>query len=186
VNSKLPAVLIILASLAAPAFAADSSKPGDEVVVMKPYVVEEKSLAKAGFGLQAKFRHHLIWAGVKEIVVIKVEPRSAAKKAGLEVGEKIIQIRDVKVDGLGIKALQKEFEKKSVDGKIPLVIQAKDSAQTRMVELQFGKPAEPAKPAPDQAKSPPAPGAAPADQAPPQPPAKADAKTETPESGKKP
>ena len=47
----------------------------------------------------------------------------------------------MKVDGLGIKALQKEFEKKSENGKIPLIIQSKDSEKTRLVELQFGEPA---------------------------------------------
>ena len=141
-NPQLPAIFIILLGLVAPAFAATPLKAGDEVVLMKPYVVEERSLAKAGFGFQAKFRHHLIWAGVKELVIVNVGPHSAAKKAGLAVGEKIIQIREVKVDGLSIKALQKEWEKKSVDGKIPLVIQAKDSEQTRTVELQFGEPAD--------------------------------------------
>jgi hypothetical protein len=32
-------------------------------------------------------------------------------------------------------------EKKSENGKIPLIIQAKDSEKTRLVELQFGEPA---------------------------------------------
>ena len=32
------------------------------------------------------------------------------------------------------------FEKKSENGKIPLIIQAKDPGKTRLVELQFGEP----------------------------------------------
>ena len=140
-NPKFPLLLALQVSIGSLAFGAEPPKPSDEVVLMKPYVVEEKSLAKAGFGFKATFRHHMIWAGVKELIIVNVGPRSAAKKAGLEVGEKIIQIREVKVDGLGIKALQKEFEKKSENGKIPLIIQSKDSEKTRLVELQFGDPA---------------------------------------------
>ncbi len=107
---------------------------------MAPYVVKGKSLAQSGFGFKATFRHHLIWAGIKELMIVNVEPRSAAKKAGLEVGEKILQIRDVKVDGLGIGELKREFERPSANGMIRLTIQAKDSAATRIVELQFSEP----------------------------------------------
>jgi predicted metalloprotease with PDZ domain len=107
---------------------------------MEPYVVKAKSLAQAGFGFKATFRHHLIWAGIKELTIVIVEPRSAAKKAGLEVGEKIIQIRDVKVEGLGIGELKREFEKPSANGMIPLTIRVKDSDATRVVELQFSEP----------------------------------------------
>jgi hypothetical protein len=39
-----------------------------------------------------------------------------------------------------------EFEKKSENGKIPLIIQAKDSEKTRLVELQFSEPAAQPKP----------------------------------------
>ena len=140
-NPKLPLLLALQVSIVSFTLGAEPPKPGDEVVLMKPYVVEERSLAKAGFGFRATFRHHMIWAGVKELIIVNVGPRSEAKKAGLEVGEKIIQIREVKVDGLGIKALQKEFEKKSENGRIPLIIQAKDSEKTRLVELQFSEPA---------------------------------------------
>jgi hypothetical protein len=140
-NPQLPLLLALQISIASLAPGAEPLKPSDEVVLMKPYVVEEKSLANAGFAFKARFRHHMIWAGVKELIIVNVGPRSEAKKAGLEVGEKIIQIRDMKVDGLGIKALQNEFEKKSENGKIPLIIQAKDSEKTRLVELQFSEPA---------------------------------------------
>jgi predicted metalloprotease with PDZ domain len=120
------------------AFGADSGKPSEnEVVKLQPCVVKAKSLKDAGFGFKAKFRHHMIWAGIKELVIFEVGPRSDAKMAGLEVGEKIIQIRDVKVDGLGIKELLKQFEMPSETGKVLLLIQAKDSGKTRTVELQF-------------------------------------------------
>jgi C-terminal processing protease CtpA/Prc len=120
------------------AFGADSEKPSEsDVVKLQPCVVKAKSLKDAGFGFKAKFRHHMIWAGIKELVIFEVGPRSDAKIAGLEVGEKIIQVRDVKVDGLSIKELKKQFEMPSETGKVLLVIQAKDSAKTRTVELQF-------------------------------------------------
>jgi predicted metalloprotease with PDZ domain len=133
------------------ALRADPAKPSEEETIrLKPYVIEEKSLANTGFSFKAKFRHHMLWAGIKELIITQVESRSYAKKAGLEVGEKIIQIRDVKVEGLGLKELQREFETKSVNGKITLLIQAKDSNTTRTVELQFNEPPPQEKKAPNQ------------------------------------
>jgi len=120
---------------------ADSAKPNeDEIVKLTPYVVEARSLAGAGFKFKARFRHHMIGAGIKELIIVEVGPQSEAKKAGLAVGEKILQIRDVKVDGLGIKQLQNEFEIKAVEGKVTLLIQSKGSNETRTVVLQFTGP----------------------------------------------
>ena len=113
----------------------------DEIVKLDPYVVEMKSLADAGFTIKAKFLNHLIGAGIKELVIVKVGPQSDAKKAGLAVGEKILQIRDVKVEGLGIKELQDEFAAKAADGKVILLIQSKGSEETRTVELKLTKSA---------------------------------------------
>jgi S1-C subfamily serine protease len=130
----------------------------DDIVKLDPYVVEASSLADAGFTIKARFLNHLIGAGIKELVVAKVGPQSEAKKAGLSVGEKILQIRDVKVEGLGLKELQEQFATKAVNGKVTLLVQAKNSEETRTVELQFTKassvkgaaepPAEPSQPAP--------------------------------------
>lgn len=117
---------------------ADSAKPiEEEVVRLAPYVVEARSLADAGFTFKARFRYHMMWSGIKELIIVKVGPQSEAKKAGLSVGEKILQIRDVKVDGLGIDELRNEFETKAVDGKVTLLIQSKGSEETRTVVLQF-------------------------------------------------
>lgn len=120
---------------------AEPTKPNqDEIVKLEPYVVKAKSLANAGFSFIAKFRYHMIWAGIKELIIVEVGPRSEAKKAGLAVGEKILQIRDVKVEGLGIRELRNEFETKAVDGKVTLLIQSKGSKETRTVVLQFTEP----------------------------------------------
>jgi hypothetical protein len=140
-KSKFLASCILASAFAALPLLAEPVKPSqDEIVKLKPYVVEAKSLANAGFTFIAKFRHHMIWAGIKELIIAEVGPRSEAKKAGLAVGEKILQIRDVKVDGLGIKELRNEFETKAVDGKITLLIQSKDSKETRTIVLQFTDP----------------------------------------------
>ena len=137
-NHKISLLCITMIAFVSSAFGAGSEKPSEsEVVKLQPCVVKAKSLKDAGFGFKAKFRHHMIWAGIKELVIFEVGPRSDAKIAGLEVGEKIIQVRDVKVDGLSIKELQKQFEMPSETGKILLVIQAKDSKKARTVELQF-------------------------------------------------
>jgi C-terminal processing protease CtpA/Prc len=140
-NPRIPALCVFIVCLASLSLDADPAKPSErEVVKMEPFVVKGKSFAQSGFGFKATFRHHLIWAGIKELIIVTVEPRSAAKKAGLEVGEKILQIRDVKVDGLGIGELKREFEKPSANGMISLTIQAKDSGATKVVELQFSEP----------------------------------------------
>jgi predicted metalloprotease with PDZ domain len=130
-------IIAIVTVLILPFACHAKSESQDEPVKLAPFVIKAKSLKDAGFGFKAKFRHHMIWAGIKELVIFEVGPRSDAQKAGLEVGEKIIQIRDVKVDGLGIKELQKQFEMPSETGKVLLLIQAKDSGKTRTVELQF-------------------------------------------------
>jgi len=70
-NPKLPLLLAFQVSIVSLAFGAEPPQPSDEVVLMKPYVVVEKS----------------------------------------------------------------------ENGKIPLIIQAKDSEKTRLVELQFSEPA---------------------------------------------
>ncbi|MEO7597971.1 MAG: PDZ domain-containing protein [Opitutus sp.] len=120
---------------------AASPKPNEDgIVKLDPYVVETKSLANAGFRFKAKFHHHLKGAGIKELTIVEVGPQSQAKKAGLAVGEKILQIRDVKVEGLAIEELQNEFETTAVDGKVPLLIQARGSDETRTVVLQFSDP----------------------------------------------
>jgi S1-C subfamily serine protease len=108
-----------------------------EIVKLEPFVVESTSLANAGFRFKARFHHHLIEAGIRELVIVEVGPQSEAKKAGLAVGEKILQIRDVKVEGLGLEELQNEFQTKAEDGKVPLLIQSKGSDETRTVVLQF-------------------------------------------------
>ena len=120
------------------ALSAKSDK--EDVVKLDPYVVETRSLANAGFRFKAKFHHHLQGAGIKELTIVEVGPQSQAKKAGLAVGEKILQIRDVKVEGLGLEELQSQFETKAVDGKVPLLIQSKKSDETRTVVLQFSDP----------------------------------------------
>lgn len=131
---------------------AEPAKPKQEdIVKLDPYVIEATSLADAGFTIKARFLNHLIGAGIKELVIVKVGPQSEAKKAGLSVGEKIIQIRDVKVEGLGLKELQEQFATKAVKGKVTLLVQARNSDETRTVELQFSKaPAvkEPTEPSP--------------------------------------
>ncbi len=143
-NRKSAFLAIAMVAFVSFAFGANRQKPNEaEVVKLQPCVVMAKSLANADFSFVAKFRYHLIWAGIKELVIIRVGKNSDAKKAGLAVGEKIIQIREVKVEGMGLKELQREFEMKTETGKVQLVIQAKDSTKTRIVELQFGEPAIP-------------------------------------------
>jgi C-terminal processing protease CtpA/Prc len=107
------------------------------VVNLPPYVIEAKSLADSGFKFKARFRDHMIGAGIRELVIVEVGPQSEAKKAGLAVGDRILQIRDVKVEGLGLKELQDEFATKAVDGKVPLLIQSRGSDETRTVMLKF-------------------------------------------------
>ena len=120
------------------ALSAKSDK--EDVVKLDPYVVETRSLANAGFRFKARFHHHLQGAGIKDLTIVEVGPQSQAKKAGLAVGEKILQIRDVKVEGLAIEELQSQFETKAVDGKVPLLIQSRGSDETRTVVLQFSDP----------------------------------------------
>jgi predicted metalloprotease with PDZ domain len=140
-NPKIAVLCMSIVCFLSLARGADPAEPSEsKVVKMEPYVVRAKSLAQAGFAFKAKFRHHMIWAGIKELIIVTVEPRSAAKKAGLEVGEKIIQIRDAKVDGMGIRELIREFEKPSANGMISLTIQSKDSGATRVMQLQFHDP----------------------------------------------
>lgn len=144
-NLRLCLFCFVFSNLVSLIFGADAQKPHDDVVILKPYVVEAKSLAHTGFEFLAKFRYHLITAGIKELIITKVESRSVAKKAGLEVGEKIIQVWDMKVEGLKIKELKKLFERKTEDGKIPLTIQSKDSGVIRKVVLQWSEREEPEK-----------------------------------------
>jgi C-terminal processing protease CtpA/Prc len=113
------------------------AQSGSEPIKMSPVVVEEKSLAGSGFGFKARFRYHMIWSGVKELVIVTVEPSSAARKAGLMVGEKIVCIWDTPVEGLKISELEALFKRPSQNGAIPLVIAAKDSGQQRSIELRF-------------------------------------------------
>ena len=137
-NFRLLASWILVAGFVPFSLRAGTAKPNDDgIVKLTPYVVEATSLANAGFKFKARFRYHLIGAGIKELIIVEVGPQSAAKKAGLAVGEKILQIRDVKVEGLGIKELQEEFETKAVDGKVPLLIESKNSNETRTVVLQL-------------------------------------------------
>ncbi|MEO6002571.1 MAG: PDZ domain-containing protein [Opitutus sp.] len=133
--------LCVLGLALLPLHAKPAKTKEEEIVKLDPYVVEMKSLADAGFTIKAKFLNHLIGAGIKELIIVKVGPQSDAKKAGLAVGEKILQIRDVKVEGLGIKELQDEFAAKAVDGKVTLLVQSKGSDETRTVELPFTKSA---------------------------------------------
>ncbi len=154
-NSRLLVFCILATYFVSFPLRANSAKSNeDEIVKLPPYVVETKTLANAGFTLKAKFR--LIGTGIKELVIVEVGPRSEAKKAGLSIGEKILQIRDVKVEGLGLEELQKEFEAEAVDGKVPLLIQAKGSNKTRTVVLQF---TDHAQKVPTQASSEPKPTA---------------------------
>ena len=137
-ETRLFVSLIFISGLAAlPLSAASDKGEKDDIVKMDPYVVETRSLANAGFRFKAKLHHHLDGAGIKELTIVEVGPQSQAKKAGLAVGEKILQIRDVKVEGLDLQELQHQFETKAVDGKVPLLIQAKGSQATRTVVLQF-------------------------------------------------
>jgi predicted metalloprotease with PDZ domain len=158
-NTRLIRSCVCLFAVASLSLHAEQAKPKqDDVVKLDPFVVEASSLADAGFTIKARFLNHLIGAGIKELVIVKVGPQSEAKKAGLSVGEKILQIRDVKVEGLGLKELQEQFATKAVKGKVTLLVQAKNSGETRTVELQFTKassvkaaaepPAEPSQPAP--------------------------------------
>jgi hypothetical protein len=148
-NSRLVISGLCILALASLPLQAKPAKPKDEEVVkLDPYVVEVRSLADAGFTIKAKFLNHLIGAGIKELIIVKVGPQSDAKKAGLSVGERILQIRDVKVEGLGIKELQEEFAAKAEDGKVTLLIQSKGSEETRTVELKLTKSAAVAPPNP--------------------------------------
>jgi hypothetical protein len=65
-NPKLPLLLAFQVGIGSLALGAEIPKPSDEVVMMKPYVVEERSLAKAGFGFKATFRHHRVREEVGE------------------------------------------------------------------------------------------------------------------------
>jgi len=117
---------------------ADSAKTKeDEVVVLPPFDVKAQSLADTRFRFKARFRDHMIGAGIKELIIVEVGPQSEAKKAGLAVGDRILQIQDVKVEGLGLKELQNEFATKAVDGKVSLLIQSKGSDETRTVILKY-------------------------------------------------
>jgi len=141
-NSRFVSSCGCVLSFALLSLHAEPAKPKqDDIVKMDPYVVEAKSLADAGFTIKARFLNHLIGAGIKELIIVRVGPQSEAKKAGLAVGEKILQIRDVKVEGLGLKELQDEFAAKAVNGKVTLLVQSKGSDETRTVELQFTKAA---------------------------------------------
>jgi len=140
-NSRLLASCLFASGFVSFSQRAESAKPNeDEIVKLTPFVVEARSLANAGFKFKAKFHHHIKGAGIKELIIVEVGPQSEAKKAGLAVGEKILQIRDVKVDGLGLEELRDEFVTKAVDGKITLLIQSKGSDETRTVVLQFPAP----------------------------------------------
>lgn len=131
--------LCILGTACVPLCAKPAKTEDNEVVKMDPVVVEASSLSDAGFKFKAKFRPHFIGTGIRELVVVEVGPQSTAKKAGLAVGDRILQIRDVKVEGLGIQELQHEFETKAVDGKVTLLVKSKGSTEPRNVELQFTK-----------------------------------------------
>jgi C-terminal processing protease CtpA/Prc len=156
-NSRLIKIGLCALGLAAPLLEAKHAPKTDEeeVVKMDPVVVEASSLASAGFKFKARFRHNLVGTGIRELVIVEVGPQSAAKRAGLSVGEKILQIRDVKVEGLGLKELQEEFASKAVNGKVTLLIEAKGSTETRTVDLQFSNPhtaPEPSKAAPPSSR----------------------------------
>lgn len=137
-KSRFLVVFVLVSGCVSLPLDAASAKPDKEdVVKLDPYVVETRSLANAGFRFKAKFRPHFIGEGIKELIIVEVGPQSQAKKAGLAVGERILQIRDVKVEGLGLEELQNEFRTQSADGKVPLLVQAKGSSETRTVVLQF-------------------------------------------------
>jgi S1-C subfamily serine protease len=139
-NSRLIRSCVCVFASALLSFGAESAKPkSDDIVKLDPYVVEASSLADAGFSIKARFLNHLTGGGIKELIIVKVGPQSEAKKAGLAVGEKILQIRDVKVEGLNLKELQDEFAAKAVNGKVTLLVQSRNSEETRTVELQFTK-----------------------------------------------
>src|SRR3954470_18795086 len=97
-NPRLISFCLCVFGFALLSLRAESAKPKqDDIVKLDPYVVEASSLADAGFTIKARFLNHLIGAGIKELVIVKVGPQAEAKKAFLSVGEKILQIRDVKV-----------------------------------------------------------------------------------------
>lgn len=116
---------------------ADSAKAkGDDVVTLPPYAIEAKSRADARFEWKARFHDHMIGAGIRELIISRVGPQSEAKKAGLVVGDRILQIWDVKVEGLGLQELLDEIATKAVDGKVSLLIQSKGSDKPRTVMLK--------------------------------------------------
>ena len=137
-NSRVLVAAILVSLFGSFPLRADSDKTKeDEVVVLPPFAVKGHSLADFRFKFKARFRDHMIGAGIKDLIIVEVGPQSEAKKAGLAVGDRILQIRDVKVEGLGLKELQNEFATKAVDGKVPLLIQSKGSDETRTVILKY-------------------------------------------------
>ena len=137
ISKLLVAGVMVYGFVSLPLRAGSAKAQDDKVVTLPPYVIEAKSLADAGFKFKARFHNHMIGAGITELIIVEVGPQSEAKKAGLAVGDRILQIRDVKVEGLGLAELQHEFASKAVDGKVSLLIQSKGSDETHRVTLKF-------------------------------------------------
>lgn len=135
-------ITVLLAILSSTCLANSPPQLTDEEVAMLPTteletMIVNGTLEKAGFSIIAKFRHHLIFAGLKTPVVRDVSRNSVAYKAGLNNGDRIVRIRDVEVRGLGIRKMIKEFKKESENGLIELTVQDKDDKELRTVYLEF-------------------------------------------------
>jgi predicted metalloprotease with PDZ domain len=148
-KSNSSAIVLLLLGCSAALNGSDAPQVmRDEPVVLKPYVVHDKMFAEAGFIINARARKGSKAAtgvvGIESflIVISKPDPRTIAGRAGLKNGDKIIQIGEVKVDGLSFREFTEEFAKRRARLLVPLVISPKGSGELRSVVLDFGAPPE--------------------------------------------
>jgi predicted metalloprotease with PDZ domain len=146
-KSRSSAIVLLLLRCASALNGSDAPQVmRDEPVVLKPYVVRDKLFEEAGFIINAKARKGSKAAtgvvGIESFVIVisKPDPRTIAGRAGLKNGDQIIQIGDVKVDGLSFREFTEEFARRRARLVIPLVISPKGSGEVRSVVLDFGAP----------------------------------------------
>ena len=105
---KRMALLVLLLSICGCiSVEADDSAKKDEIVKLEPYVVT----ARGEVYLQMSFRGHFIFAGLKALTFRSLP--TSWKRAGIEIGDKVVSIDGQPIKGMGIVEFLKAGQKRT-------------------------------------------------------------------------
>jgi hypothetical protein len=138
-TSTLALLFFLLPTLhAADAVPAAAEKP----VMLAPLVVSAQSLREMNFHLTINRKPRIKGVklrGIEEPIFSQVDSKSIAALAGIQVGDRLVQIGELKLDGVSIEQFEEKFKQRT-EGKLLLVIRTRDFGVLRPVELNFRPP----------------------------------------------